>query len=362
MEFYWFLVLVVRYGYLLGFFAVFLDIMGRRAFLMPLAGSVRMPYGQFVLFDGLGAFFWSSLFIATGYLLGNQAGVFGERLHRGVIFLGSPAGHCLCRLPGDEILEASLPPGRPVHATFAWGAVAPRVCPVCRRGPDEARVRMNAPLILTTIPGAQLEALETQAERLAFWINTYNALVIEGIAALEIRQSVWEVPHFFARISCCIGDLTFNADEIEHGVLRGNRPNPLSGADTFRAGDPRTKYVISPMDPRVHFAISCGARSCPPIRTYDPRELDQQLDDATRAFVNQEIRLEGGRLTGSELLKWFREDFEDFPGGLAGFLARYLEDGPVRRAVVERGVTGMAWRPYDWSLQLPAPPADGGVK
>jgi len=88
MEFYWFLVLVVRYGYLLGFFAVFLDIMGRRAFLMPLAGSVRMPYGQFVLFDGLGAFFWSSLFIATGYLLGNQAEVSGEWLHRGLIFLG----------------------------------------------------------------------------------------------------------------------------------------------------------------------------------------------------------------------------------------------------------------------------------
>lgn len=212
------------------------------------------------------------------------------------------------------------------------------------------------PLFFKTIPRAELDARRTREERLAFWINAYNRLVGEGITALGLRQSVWEVPDFFTRIGYEIADLSFNADEIEHGLLRGNRPSPLSRVVPFRAGDPRGTYVITPMDPRIHFALSCGARSCPPVQTYHPEQLDAQLEAATRAFVNREVRLEDGRLTASELFKWFREDFEGFPGGLAGFLARNLEDGPVRQAVVERGVARIAWRPYDWSLQLPAPP------
>lgn len=216
-------------------------------------------------------------------------------------------------------------------------------------------------VVLHSVPRSTLDVLQTRAERLAFWINAYNALVAEGIRALGIRQSVWEVPDFFAQICCRIGELVFSADEIEHGVLRGNRPSPLSRKVPFPAGDPRRPYAITPLDPRIHFAISCGARSCPPVRTYHPPGLDVQLNAVTRAFVEREVTLDGESLIASELFKWFREDFDDFSGGLAGFLAGYLEEGAVRRAVLEHGVEGMTWRPYDWRLQLPVPTApDGG--
>jgi membrane protein DedA with SNARE-associated domain len=45
-------------------------VMGVRAFLTPLAGAARMPFGQFLLVDSLGALIWSSLFIAAGYSVG----------------------------------------------------------------------------------------------------------------------------------------------------------------------------------------------------------------------------------------------------------------------------------------------------
>lgn len=215
------------------------------------------------------------------------------------------------------------------------------------------------PVILHSVPQSTLDALRTREECLAFWINAYNALVAEGIQALGIRQSVWEVPDFFARICSRIGDLIFSADEIEHGVLRGNRPSPLSRRVPFPVGDPQRPYAITPLNPRIHFAITCGARSCPPVRTYHPRRLDEQLDAATRAFLEREVTLDGESLTASELFKWFREDFDDFSGGLVGFLAWHLEEGPVRRAVLEHGVEGMTWRPYDWRLQLPVPASDG---
>jgi hypothetical protein len=107
--------------------------------------------------------------------------------------------------------------------------------------------------------------LPTRSERLAFWINTYNILVVRGIVTFGLRQSVWEVPDFFGQIAVRVDRLVFSADDIEHGVLRGNCPHPLSEAVPFAADDPRRRYAIEPADPRIHFAVSCGARSCPPV-------------------------------------------------------------------------------------------------
>ncbi len=212
-------------------------------------------------------------------------------------------------------------------------------------------------VILGELAGPPLDALETRQERLAFWINTYNSLVVQGVAALHIRESVWEAPDFFARISYRIGGLIFSAEEIEHGVLRGNRPSPLSGMAPFAARDPRQAHALRPLDPRIHFAINCGARSCPTLRTYEAGEIHEQLETATRAFVNREVALDDGTLTMPLIFHWFRADFDEVPAGLAGFLSQYLDDGSTRRLILERGVERVSWRPWDWRLPTPAPMA-----
>ncbi len=205
-------------------------------------------------------------------------------------------------------------------------------------------------VLLKEIPGVTIDTFAARGERLAFWINTYNALVADGITALGLRRSVWEAPDFFQRIRCRVGGLVFSADEIEHGVLRGNRPGPLSAAVPFPEGDPRRAWAIVPPDPRIHFALNCGARSCPPVRPYDAGQLDRQLDAATRAFVNGEVMLEGNVLALPEIFKWFQSDFDDHPGGLDGFLAAHLDDAAVRRALLAYGLAGVVYRPYDWRL------------
>jgi hypothetical protein len=209
------------------------------------------------------------------------------------------------------------------------------------------------------VAATNLHTRASHDERLAFWINAYNTLVRKGIVALGLQHSVWEVSDFFDRISVHVGDLLFSANEIEHGILRGNRPHPLSTMVPFPPGDPRRPWVIDPPDPRVHFAISCGARSCPPVRLYEADQLDQQLGAATRAFVNREVTLDHETLVASEIFRWFGSDFDGWPGGLAGFLVRYLEDGPVRQAVRSRGLDRLTWRPYDWRLSPVQ--AEGGV-
>ncbi len=194
------------------------------------------------------------------------------------------------------------------------------------------------------------DAFGTRRRRLAFWINAYNTLVARGIRRLALRESVWEVPDFFSVIRCRLGDLVLNADEIEHGVLRANRPSPLAVTPPFAPGDPRLMLTVEPMDARIHFAINCGARSCPPARRYDADELERQLDDATRFYLERELTVENHVLYACELFRWFRGDFEASAGGLQGFLLHHLPPGAVRRAVHEHGVARMEYRPYDWRL------------
>lgn len=194
--------------------------------------------------------------------------------------------------------------------------------------------------------------------RVAFWINAYNELVAEGLRVLGIRETVWEVPDFFDRIEGRAGAQAFSANDIEHGVLRGNRANPLTGSAPFGPGDPRLVHV-APLDPRIHFAIHCGARSCPAARRYDGERLEDQLDAATRAFLREAVTLEGVRLAATPILRWFADDFTQWPGGLPGFLAAHLDDGPVKRAVLEGAVPRMTWRDYDWRLPAPTASAEG---
>jgi hypothetical protein len=186
---------------------------------------------------------------------------------------------------------------------------------------------------------------------LAFWINVYNALVFHAVVALDIRRTVWELRGFYRRVCYRVGGFVLSADDIEHGILRGNAPHGWLRRRRFGAGDPRLALAVHPVDPRIHFAITCGARSCPPVGAYRAAQLDQQLDLAARSFVNEEVQVDGrGRVSCSRILQWYARDFEA-AGGLGAFLARHLEPGPVREAVGGRTRPCDVYRRYDWALQ-----------
>jgi hypothetical protein len=200
---------------------------------------------------------------------------------------------------------------------------------------------------------ARLDTLGGRGERLAFWINVYNALVLHGIVGLAVRRSVTRAWNFFGRAAYRIDGSLFSPDDVEHGVLRGNRRRVLPPLRPFAAGDPRRRLALEPLDPRIHFAINCGARSCPPLGVYRGDVIEAQLELATRSFVNAEVTLEDGRVVCSRLFKWYRSDF-DVAGGLDAFLLRYLDDGPVRRTLAAGGASPVGFRGWDWSLHRPA--------
>ena len=203
------------------------------------------------------------------------------------------------------------------------------------------------------------DELKTQAEKLAFWINLYNLLTLHAVIAFGIKKSgtgrwTGEV-RFFRQAAYDIHGERYSLEDIEHGILRGNRGVSFLRVKQFSGGDKRLKYMIKNFDVRIHFALSCASKSCPPIAFYSPERIDVQLDMAAVNFINSEVKLDksGVMLRIPRIFKWYQRDF----GGREGMLAvleHYLPAEDMRRALIENfGYEVMVkYAPYDWHLNI----------
>lgn len=199
-----------------------------------------------------------------------------------------------------------------------------------------------------------LRSLEKRDQRLAFWINVYNTGVIHGVIELGLQKSVKEFPRFFDRLIYEIGGYRFSLNEIEHGILRGNRRHPYRLLKPFRKRDPRSEFAVIPMDPRIHFALVCGARSCPPISFYEADQIDFQLQLAATSFINSpqvKIMPEERAVFISMIFKWYRTDFGGSDEALVHTLLNFLDEGKKKDFLKDnRDRIRIRYQPYDWNL------------
>jgi hypothetical protein len=179
------------------------------------------------------------------------------------------------------------------------------------------------------------------AEQVAFLINAYNAIVIKQVidgypirrsarpaALVRPANSVWQINGFFDKLEHRLLDRRMTLDMIEHEWLRA-----------------RLK------EPRIHFALVCAARSCPPLRqeAYRGNRLGSQLDEQARAFLNdrERNRFSNEGADVSEIFKWFGEDFGG-EKGLRNYLAKYLNPELSKR--LKTDTYQIRYIEYDWTL------------
>lgn len=200
------------------------------------------------------------------------------------------------------------------------------------------------------LPGVDPMALDSDDERIAFWMNVYNVLAIHGVVALKVTRSVMEDPTFFSRVAYRVGGQDYTLDEIENGVLRRNAVPPVGNEPLFDEGDPRSAAMPSSVDPRIHAALVCASASCPAVRFYEPDVLDDQLDAASRAYVNGEVEVDddGRRIVLPLAFRYYAADF----GGERGarrFVRRYADEHLSRRLEGARDYR-LDYARYDWAL------------
>ena len=207
--------------------------------------------------------------------------------------------------------------------------------------------------LVTSLRSFSPESLTDDNEKKAFWINIYNILIIHGVIEFDIHSSVLEIINFFGRIGYTIGGIFFTPDDIEHGILRKNRPHPAFRLRPFSPFDKRLQFMVETFDPRIHFALVCASSSCPPIEFYDPRHIDRQLDIAARSFINRRgLEIDKGKniVRLSEIFKWYERDFGSNKTGMFSYLARYTDEETGSFLTTKPEKLGIKYFPYNWNL------------
>jgi hypothetical protein len=101
-------------------------------------------------------------------------------------------------------------------------------------------------------------------------------------------------------------------DDIEHGILRRYR-NKLSQGYREQSNVPVAikQLAVAEIDYRIHFALNCGAKSCPPIAFYKYERIDDQLNLAAASFLSSETKVDEANkeLTTSKILFYYEGDF-----------------------------------------------------
>jgi hypothetical protein len=187
------------------------------------------------------------------------------------------------------------------------------------------------------------EALKSDQEIKAFWINTYNAYV--QILLTEDPSLFDDRGAFFKKDRVKIGGELFSFDFIEHGVIRGSKVKLSMGflKDPF-AGELEKKFRVEETDGRVHFALNCGAKSCPYVAVFSAVNLDNELDAIAEQFLKRTTDYKPGQEEAyvTTLFSWFKGDFSD-EGGAVGFLKKY-------GVIPQESDPDIEYKDYDWTL------------
>jgi hypothetical protein len=189
--------------------------------------------------------------------------------------------------------------------------------------------------------GELLTGLNNDTARKVFWINIYNA----WYQMLAVREQKTKLKIFTGRYIRIAG-LSLSLDNIEHGILRRYRWKYSMGyLPQFWPRSIIKKLAVSSIDYRIHFALNCGAKSCPPIAFYTYENLDKQLNLASTVFLKSETTIDSvnKNLTTSRILSWFKADF----GGLAGIRKKLS-------AIFHKDFSDyrVSFKNYDWTAQL----------
>ena len=191
----------------------------------------------------------------------------------------------------------------------------------------------------------------SRAEKIAFGINTYNMAVLHAYAIRGPPSGYFDMYRFFNTIGYDIGGHHYTLNELENGFLRGNRKALGAFSAPFVASDPRLEYAVENPDYRIHFALNCGAKSCPPIKVFTAEKLDEELQKAANAFMSSAtFDADKKSLKVSKIISWYSEDFTTPTMGPVELCVKHLpKDMAVDCREVGLDAIKLDFAEYDWS-------------
>ena len=180
---------------------------------------------------------------------------------------------------------------------------------------------------LQSIESASLDGMSVN-QKLAFWVNAYNALVIKNVNSNPGIKQPLDVPGFFDKKKFTAAGRSVTLNQIENEIVR----------PTFN-------------EPLIHFGLVCAAVSCPPLinKAYTAGNVRSQLARNARTYLAnaKQNRFEGGTLYLSKIFEWYKEDFGGNDAGLIAFAKKY---GTADMKAGLGDGTAVKFNEYDWTL------------
>jgi len=162
----------------------------------------------------------------------------------------------------------------------------------------------------------------TRKDKLAYWLNAYNAYTVKLIVDKYPIKSIKDIKDPWDYRFFKLGQKWYTLNDIEHKILR-------------KMGDPR-----------IHFGINCASFSCPPLpnKAFTPQNVNQELEKLTIAFVNDPKRnsISASKIEISKIFSWFSKDFKT-NGSLIDFLNTYS------KVTIQKNAK-KSFMDYDWNL------------
>ncbi len=224
----------------------------------------------------------------------------------------------------------------------AWDKLLDRYCD--RQGlvdynawKNSSADRLSLEKYLASLSQADAAKSASRESQLAFWINAYNSVTVEGIlreyptssirnhTARLVGYNIWD------DLLLVVGNRPYSLNQMEHEILR-------------KLGEPR-----------IHFAIVCASLGCPPLRdeAYWADRIEEQLADNARRFFADPAKLRSDvqrkEISVSPILKWFAEDFGPDSAAQMRAIAPYLPDESGRQ-LARSGRASVRYLDYDWNL------------
>lgn len=186
--------------------------------------------------------------------------------------------------------------------------------------------------------------VQTDKQKLAFWVNIYNGFI--QVILTKNPEKYQDRGTFFKEKQINIGGQLFSFEDIEHGILRRSQHPLFLGYITRWFPDKTEKmFRVEKRDWRIHFALNCGAKSCPPVAIYDYERLDQQFDISTNRYLEKFSNYNGSAKVAfvTSLFSWFRGDF----GGIEG-----IKGILIKNSIIPDKNVKLKTAQYDWTLDL----------
>lgn len=209
--------------------------------------------------------------------------------------------------------------------------------------------------VLKAVETYDADQLETQAQKLSFWINAYNVQMLQSIVETPEAEHIEAGGYFdaFFETPFLTAGHAVTLNEIENVILRRqDGPAALKPLQANR------------LDPRLHAGLNCAAVSCPRLRqrAFTPQNVDAELNAAMRDFTAspEHFRAVDGGFVLSSLLDWYGADFDRAGEPAGDYLLSFMPEGrlhygALRKLLRGRSAAEIKAHPdvafaYDWAV------------